>query len=68
MKIEKIEKAFDGNITNDSMGTLEELEKTVELLVEGISGLIKYLDDAEIVSIDELKGNYIRSLIYTEWD
>ena len=51
---ELIKPAFDGNKCNNQMGRLEELEETVNLLVDGLSSAIVLLLGAEVISIDDL--------------
>ena len=52
---DSIDKALNGNYANDRMGSIEELQATVELLKEALVECLTVLVNVEAIKFDELK-------------
>ena len=53
----KISDAFNGNWANDNMGSVEELQDTQKLLVDGISTVIAILISRGHLNLGEIKSS-----------
>lgn len=55
-RADEISAAFDGNPCYDNMGTLKEIQRVGELLVDGLSKIIAMLINQRVLNIEEVKS------------